>query len=150
MNDDAYQIEIDSQLFHRLCEALEKQSPDVEATSSLDGMSGGFKFSDEFPCQFKNDEEALFPCISLLRTLWAYRQSLVMRQPRIELANWWEVVLKLAPHWPGFLPERTSSEMLELALQCEAGAIRLTEDLDKLDNDLEQERRRAMGQPHEI
>src|SRR5437868_565062 len=41
-----------------------------------------------------------------LRTLWAYRTSLMLNEPREELAEYWQLGLSEFPQWVGFRPER--------------------------------------------
>jgi hypothetical protein len=41
-----------------------------------------------------------------LRFLWAYRTSLMLNQPRAELAEYWQFGLAHFPRWVGFRPGR--------------------------------------------
>ena|ERR1700722_13233046 len=41
-----------------------------------------------------------------LRTLWAFRTSLMLKQPREELREFWEFGLRKFPQWLGFRPDR--------------------------------------------
>jgi hypothetical protein len=51
-----------------------------------------------------------------LRFLCAYRTSLMLGEPRAELATIWEHSVSLFPKWVGFLPERRASDPELLAI----------------------------------
>lgn len=75
--------------FRRFCVALNSLRQDPEAQPGFDGMSGGFKFSDEFAEEFRGlDGEMLLRLVGWLRCLWGYRISLVLETPRSELADY--------------------------------------------------------------
>ncbi|QDT27188.1 hypothetical protein Enr10x_25030 [Gimesia panareensis] len=137
MNENAFDLKPDEPEFEKICRDLNRLVVDPQASPSFDGMSGAFNFSDEFPKAYLSAEgepdSLLLPCISLLRYLWAYRQSLILCTPRSELKHLWFKTRESAPDWPGFLPERCSPEMRETALNCAAEAVRFSAALDDLD-----------------
>lgn len=63
-------------------------------------MSGALVWRDE------TSQGTPVEVVWALRTLWAYRTSLMLDEPRIELIKYWESALSLFPAWVGFRPER--------------------------------------------
>ena len=47
--------------------------------------------------------------VGVLRILWAYRTSLMLNEPRDELAEYWRFGLVKFPHWVGFRPGRRTA-----------------------------------------
>src|SRR5690242_5971398 len=82
---------------------------DPDAKRSFDGMSGGFRWDDEFP------NEAITACMRInnyaFRVVIAYRASLVSGKPREELRASWDQLLRECPEWPGFRPDRQSTTL---------------------------------------
>lgn len=139
MPDDGSQLGIGSPLFVQFCNELDALSPEGDARCLFDGMSGGFKFSDEFPRQVKSIEDyPMLALVSLLRCLWAYRTSVVRTRPRVDLLPWWEATKKLAPNWPGFLQQRCSAAMLSTAEECAEKGQMLSNDLVRLNKHIEE------------
>jgi hypothetical protein len=112
-----------------------KWSPLTKRT--FDGMAGGFVWDDEFP------QEALDACTRQdnwsFRAVIAYRASLIAGEPREELRAPWDQLACACPEWPGFRPERRSSELrapMERANERFMSSIRRTSKLldDRLEN----------------
>ncbi len=137
--------ELSSDEFRQFCFALNSLQPDQDARPGFDGMSGGFRFSDEIAEQFRSlDGETLLRLVGWLRCLWGYRISLVLETPRSELADYWFATQHLAPNWPGFLPERCDNRMRPFAASCTARSHELVRGLDRLDAEF---RLRQSSQP---
>jgi hypothetical protein len=88
-----------------LCQT--KWTPSAERT--FDGMAGGFVWDDEFT------REAISACTEIdnwaFRVVIAYRASLVAGEPREELRAPWDQLARDCPDWPGFRPERRSTDL---------------------------------------
>lgn len=81
---------------------------DSAAACSYDIMAGGLIWADEVP---NPSDRGLNLRISLyLRSVIAYRASLSLNQPRLEIENNWNELKKLLPNWPGFKEERIYGE----------------------------------------
>ena len=129
-----FQITVGSNEFEFICKALNALLGDPNASPSFDGMSGAFKFADEIPTHLRDcDDRILFPMISLLRCLWAYRESIVCGAPRTDLESFWTSTKGAAPAWPGFSETRCSVDMLRTAEECRMKRFKLASDLDQLD-----------------
>src|SRR2546423_820147 len=89
-----------------LTKALRGLRHDPQATRSYEMMSGAFVWSDERPADYC-DVEADYA----FRFLIGYRASLVRGEPREELRSIWEAVSEACPEWPGFRPERCSTDL---------------------------------------
>ncbi|CAN0340419.1 unnamed protein product, partial [Ectocarpus sp. 4 AP-2014] len=63
-------------------------------------MSGALIWKDE------TSQDTPVEVVWALRTLWAYRTSLMLDAPRTELTKYWDSALSLFPEWVGFSPER--------------------------------------------
>jgi hypothetical protein len=68
-----------------------------------DVMSGGLVWTDETRRFFRRTPTEV---IWALRALWAYRTSLMLNEPREELAGFWQYGLARFPRWVGFRPQR--------------------------------------------
>src|SRR5258706_16482689 len=68
-----------------------------------DLMSGGLVWMDETRRSFRRTPTEV---IWALRALWAYRTSLMLNEPREELAEFWRYGLAHFPRWVGFCPQR--------------------------------------------
>lgn len=131
---DPFSLELDSDEFHLICNEMNQLKPDSSGVPSFDGMSGGFKFSDEVPLTIsEGDSPLVLPLVTLLRCLWGYRVSLVCGKPRSDLVKWWTAANIAAPNWPGFLAERNSIVMQPFVDRCKKSSRRMTETLDELD-----------------
>lgn len=124
------ELKIKSEMFADVCFELSRLNVDREAQVAFDGLSGAYGFTDEVPRT--TSSEVLFACYSVLRALWAYRQSIVLGKPRCDLQEWWNSTLRLAPNWPGFLIGRRSNKMQSIAIEYETKARSLSRDLDLL------------------
>lgn len=74
--------------------------PDEHVSVNYDIMSGALIWSDEIP------PDLWVGKIWVPRFIFAYRTSLMLGEPRIELQPVWDEALALFPKWIGFLPER--------------------------------------------
>ena len=113
------------------------------ATVCFDGMSGGFKYSDEFPERLMGTPEELdqlLPWVTMLRILWGHRVSLVLGAPRSDLEVWWKTVQQIAPQWPGFSEDRCSTLAVSLAEWCEEKSSELIAGLEELSDRMEGKR----------
>ena len=81
-------------------------------------MSGAVVWSDEMTIKIPVE------LIWALRSIVAYRTSLMLNKPREELRSMWELGLSLFPEWVGFRPERRTAT-LELLNVYRRGAARL-------------------------
>jgi hypothetical protein len=134
MAGDESLIDVTSPSFVDICDALNRLPAASDATWAFDGMSGGFKYTDEVPLSFvRSDASRKDQVITVLRVLWGYRVTLVRGEPREDLQAYWHAVKSLAPAWPGFLSERCSAASTEIASECLKRANDLSKGLDELD-----------------
>lgn len=76
---------------------------DPEAVSTYDVFAGGLIWADEIP----DLPRQVWRRVSLhLQDDIAYRASLSLGEPRIELENEWNQLKSEVPHWPGFREDR--------------------------------------------
>lgn len=117
-------------------ELLRQARWDPAAQCTYEIMSGGFKWSDEWP------ENVGFICVEhgswAFRYVLGYRASLIQGVPRQELRSAWEQLKLSCPEWPGFRPDR-SSPALKPALDDAANEAVL--DMDDLDRRINERRR---------
>ena len=132
IDSSSFDVAFDSEEFCRVCAELNRLVPDIHAQASYDGMSGGFKFPDEIPNDRVTRDALALPLVTVLRSLWSYRRSLVEGRPRLELEEWWSAVKASAPKWPGFLESRCGPSMRVLAEECDAKGKQLTGEIDEL------------------
>ena len=78
---------------------------DPMARSSLEIMSGGLMWPDEFP-RLGTPEWALIAPGCLYRYLLAYRASITLHPEQRKFLAVWDQVVEHAPNWPGLRPER--------------------------------------------
>ena len=78
---------------------------DPTARSSLEIMSGGLMWPDEFP-RLGTPEWALIAPGYLYRYLLAYRASITLHTEKRKFLAVWDQVVEHAPNWPGLRPER--------------------------------------------
>src|ERR1700689_1212629 len=76
------------------------------ATRDFELMSGGFIWSDERPRDYDDVVTGY-----AFRFLIGFRASLIHGKPREELRFVWDAVWAGCPDWPGFRPERFSTEL---------------------------------------
>jgi hypothetical protein len=98
---------------------------DPQAKRSYELMSGGFVWSDEYPAGFSWGTGDF-----ALRFLVGYRASLVRGAPREELRSVWDAVLAGCPDWPGFRPERRSTDLVG---ELDRASKRMMRSVDALD-----------------
>ena len=93
-------------------------------------MSGGLVWDDEIRRDFQRTPSEV---IGTLRFLWAYRTSLMLGQPREELAALWEYGLARFPRWVGFLPERRTptQKLLEIYRRGDVSLRKCLRDLER-------------------
>ena len=134
MQPNPYELEFGSEQCHALLKILNQTTVQPDAAFGVDIMSGGYKFSDEFPRTGINaDSELLHPLVTLLRILLAFRVSLVRGQPRMELAHWWDLAIAEAPRWAGFTKDRWSATAAPYAAECTVRCSQFCADLNKLE-----------------
>ena len=97
--------------FRAIAGRLNTLTPDPKASCFFECLSGGLIWTDERP-PFSVDVEEL----GALRMLWNYRTSMLVGRPRAEFRELWDLAVKVAPHWPGFLPERQQPQPEFIAL----------------------------------
>jgi hypothetical protein len=134
-SEDGFELTLSSECFRVLCTKLNTTVFKRDAPWSVDILSGGFKFSDEFPDNV-NEPAVLLPLITLLRRLWAYRVSLVEGKPRSELGPTWELTKALAPKWAGFTPDRCSPGMKPIVDEVKAKDSQFAQDIERLEEEL--------------
>ena len=132
MTDDPYDIEFGSDQCNAILDLLNKTTVQSDASFKVDMMAGAYKFSDEFP-DLSADDQLLFPLVTLLRMLWAFRISLVRNNPRIEYAHWWDLAKTNAPNWAGFASERCTATALPFAKECSLRCGTFDADTDELE-----------------
>jgi hypothetical protein len=108
-----------------LIEALRGVRYDPKAERSYELMSGGFVWSDEYPAGFTFTVGDF-----AFRFLVGYRASLIRGAPREELRSVWDAVLAGCPDWPGFRPERRSTD---LVTELDRASKRMMRSVDALD-----------------
>ena len=138
MTDDPYDVEFGSDQCNALLELLNKTTVRPDASFKVDMMSGAYKFSDEFP-DLSADDSLLFPLVNLLRMLWAFRISLVRKNPRIEYEHWWELVRTNAPNWAGFASDRCTAAALPYAKECSLRCRTFDTDIDELERSIKKQ-----------
>jgi hypothetical protein len=74
------------------------------AASTYDVMAGGLIWDDEVPSPV--DRASNLRASVYLRSVIAYRASLSLNAPRVELENDWKELKRLLPSWPGFRDDR--------------------------------------------
>jgi hypothetical protein len=94
----------------KIAKRLNAMKPESNAECFFELMSGGLVWTDEQLWPADADE------LGALRTLWNYRTSLILENPRTEFEETWNSAVSLAPKWPGFLPERREPRSNLLAL----------------------------------
>jgi hypothetical protein len=110
MDEDPFKCDVGSEMFRRVCTELNSTVYSAESSWSIDLMCGAAKFSDEVPASITSSNDLLLPAVTVLRSIWAYRKSLLKNAPRSELQDYWDGVKALAPNWAGFSPDRCLPE----------------------------------------
>lgn len=95
-----------------LLDLLAEARYDPLAQRAYDGLTGSFRWTDEFPDAFiaEADRQGNWS----FRDLLAYRASLMRGRPEAHLKPTWYQVLRACPDWPGFRYERQSKQLAEL------------------------------------
>jgi hypothetical protein len=90
-------------------------------------MSGALIWSDE------TDSKTPVQVIWALRSIFAYRTSLMLSKPREELRVIWEHGLALFPNWIGFRPERRqpTPELLQIYRRGDVSLRKCLRDLER-------------------
>src|SRR5262245_28514702 len=96
----------------RIARKLNAMKPEIKPECSFECMSAGLVCTDECAPWQVDDSDGL----GALRILWNYRTSLILENPRREFEELWNFAVRLAPQWPGFLPERREPRYDLLAL----------------------------------
>jgi hypothetical protein len=130
---EAYHLELGSDRFLFLCTKLNATVRRDDASWSVDLLSGGLKFNDEIPDGLGDSPELFLPLTTLLRSLWAYRSSLVEGKPRPDLYPTWESTRRLAPQWAGFAPDRSSANMRAVVAEVKSRDEQFARDLEHLE-----------------
>ena len=108
--DDSREHDVAYQLTHHshLIDAL--REPAAHPEVFYENMSGALIWEDEvsraWPSSF----------IGALRFVVAYRTSLMLGNPRLELEPAWRLALKTFPNWVGFRPDRREQNPTLLAI----------------------------------
>lgn len=104
---------LQSSVFLEFCALLEKRCSTLSDECKWNCLAGGTAFFDELPLECRDDEpwadsdDVKIDCeISVMRSLWCYRQSMADGAPRADLEGIWNAVGLLAPNWVGFNPSR--------------------------------------------
>jgi hypothetical protein len=87
--------------FIRIATRLNRIKASIDAEPFYELMSGAIIWADERP-PFQTDTEEM----GAMRMIWNYRTSLIIKNPRTEFRELWEVASHLAPNWPVFIPVR--------------------------------------------
>jgi len=95
-----------------LLDLLDAARYDPHAQRAYDGLSGSFRWTDEFPDAFLL--EANRQDNWSFRDLLAYRASLTRGRPDVRLQPIWYQVQRACPNWPGFRFERHAKQLAEL------------------------------------
>lgn len=82
------------------------------AACTYDVMAGGLIWEDEVPSAI--DRTSNLRASVYLRSVIAYRASLSLNAPRVELENEWKELKQLLPNWPGFRDDRIYGEAQRL------------------------------------
>jgi hypothetical protein len=130
---EAYHLELGSDRFLFLCTKLNATVRRDDAAWSVDILSGGFKFNDEIPDGLSESPELFLPLTTLLRSLWAYRFSLVEGRSRPDLHPTWDATRQLAPQWAGFAPDRCSADMRSLVAEVKSRDEQFERDVARLE-----------------
>ena len=102
------------------------------ATFSYDMLSDALIWSDEFP---KPGVLAQVPGWDVIRFVLHFRTTLILGEPYEEYREYWDEALRLFPEWPGFAPERRSSELRADFREKSAWA---RAELDELEREMDQ------------
>jgi hypothetical protein len=92
------------------------REPDLSSKPFYEWMSGALIWRDE------TRTDTPTRVVWALRPIWAYRTSLMLGEPRAELAEAWRFGREHFPNWVGFLSERREAreEWLEIYRKGEA------------------------------
>lgn len=82
------------------------------AACTYDVMAGGLIWDDEVPNAIERASN--LRASVYLRSVIAYRASLSLNAPRVELENDWRGLKQLLPNWPGFRDDRIYGEAQRL------------------------------------
>jgi hypothetical protein len=102
--------------------------PEASPVVFYEVMSGGLVWGDELMVDEKFPPEVFHA----LRTLWAYRTSVIVAAPEEKWRPHWEACTALFPRWIGFRPERSKASP-ELLRILKRGKRRLAQQLKMCD-----------------
>jgi hypothetical protein len=102
-------------------------------------MSGALVWRDE------SHRDTPSELIDVLRCLWTYRTSVMLSEPREELAGVWRMAMQQCPHWVGFRAERGKPTPKMLRIYRE-GDVRLRKCLRDMERDMEEESGTGAGE----
>ena len=107
---------------------------DPRAKRYYDIMRGGFVWTDELPDP-DTDGEAFVEALTFLYRAIAYRASISLGAPDVELEVGWRKVEQELPNWPGFRKERRLGQV-----QRDLKAVKLREErcLRKLEHGIDE------------
>lgn len=90
-------------------------------------MSGAVIWSDE------TNSKTPVEVIWALRSIMAFRTSLMLNKPREELKPMWDLGLSLFPKWVGFRPERrqASPKLLQIYRRGDIGVKKCLRDMER-------------------
>lgn len=114
-----------------LAPVLNQLSADPHARVHYELMSDALIWSDELP----PDQEC--PC---LRGVFRYRTTLMLGKPEEKYREGWEILQRLCPRWPGFLPSRRESDASKLQ-HYEDSRARLLSEWEAVDANYAREQR---------
>jgi hypothetical protein len=105
--------------------------PDRTEPPFYELMSGALVWPDE------TRPDTPVEVIWALRSVFAYRTSVMLGEPRTELAKFWEHAISHFPKWVGFLPERRASdpELLAIYRRGSVGLRKCLRDMETAEGD---------------
>ncbi|MCB9852636.1 MAG: hypothetical protein H6819_06035 [Phycisphaerales bacterium] len=100
-------------LHPHVIEIIRSLEYDPNAQRTFEWLSGALVWSDEGMVLLDEAAETTMLVCTVIKRLAAYRSSLILGEPRADLADVWNEVKKAAPNWPGFRPERQHPSLRE-------------------------------------
>lgn len=140
LSNTSYDLDLSSECFRFLAARLNAMDCKNEAAWSVDIFSSSFKFDDETPDEtiVFNGFDISLKLATLMRRLWGYRMSLIMGNPRLDLAETWESGKSLAPNWAGFRTDRCSSAMQPIVQEVREKILQFDQDIGRLEAQFEE------------
>ncbi len=107
----------------QLAAVLNRLPRDPEARLNYELMSDALIWSDELPAPSEREGwEA-----NCMRGVFRFRTTLILGKPEEKFREGWELLQKLCPLWPGFLPDRQKPDPAKIRLFEESSAKLLAE-----------------------